>query len=446
MRTSLDREARLPGYYPSSWPVECGGNRRQKAAAGRLDAKDAVPMVTTSVNDRWNVMIIRRGPGELFLGGTMSAFTGPPPFGWLQRLDPETLEVTAESPALPCGDHVWCGAIAAHGNGDIVKINGCYVHRLDPNCQVTAERRLPVDQAHNGLLVLSDGTLITKDLRLAGQGPSTVTRLNPDTLELVGRPLALPEGSMGRIASDLTRDGEFIYIPGIERMWRIRVEPHHLVIDKTWAPRYRSEGGDQGLAWDGCISDGSLWVMDNGDIDSVRAIYGVHPNGRFPARDERLSWRRPAPWSGPQRLLRIGLDSGQIAAIAPFAATGGGIIAPPVHVPELDMCIAWDSINGGLAGISTSGDMLKTAWTLDVRPSMQPVVFPDSGELVINDFLDGEDYLIVVDMWSGELVSRVGTGSRIANGMFLTPGTDRDVYYCSTCAVARVQWSDPVSR
>lgn len=86
-------------------------------------------------------MMIRRAPGELFLGGTMSAFTGPPPFGWLQRLDPETLEVKAESPQLPCGDHVWCGSIAAHRNGDIIKVNGCYMHRLDHNCKVVAPRR-----------------------------------------------------------------------------------------------------------------------------------------------------------------------------------------------------------------------------------------------------------------------------------------------------------------
>ena len=77
---------------------------------------------------------------------------------------------------------------------------------------------------------------------------------------------------------------------------------------------------------------------------------------------------------------------------------------------------------------------------MNARSSMQPVVFPDSGELIINDFQDNEDYLIVVDIKSGELLDRVKTGSNLANGMFLTPGGDRDIFYCSTFAVARVQW------
>ncbi|GAF70992.1 unnamed protein product, partial [marine sediment metagenome] len=141
-----------------------------------------------------------------------------------------------------------------------------------------------------------------------------------------------------------------------------------------------------------------------------------------------------------QRLLRISLSDGAVTEIAPFGDVGGGIIAPPVHVAELNLCIAWDSINGGLAGISTQGDELEVAWHVDARPSMQPVVFPDSGELVINDFRDGDDQLIVVDMHSGDVVSRVSTGARVANGMFLTPGLDRDIYYCSTFAICRVQW------
>lgn len=438
--TALDRAGPLPGYHPSPWPVECGGNRRQKAAAGGVRARGAAAHVTTRTDDRWNVMFVRRGAGELYLGGTMPAFHGPPPFGWLQRVDPESLEPLAESPRLPCGGHVWCGAIAAYESGDLIKVNGSYLHRLDPDCRVVNEQRLPVDGAHNGLLVLSDGSIVTKDLRLAGQGASTVTRLKADGLELLGEPFRLPEGSMGRIASDLTDDGEFIYIPGIERLWRLRVEPGRLALDRDWAPRYRTEPGDQGLAWDGCISEGFLWIMDNGDIDSPRAIFSRRPNGRFDGPDARLSWRRPAPWRGAQRLLRVALQGGRVDAIAPFAAAGGGIFAPPVNVPELGLCIAWDSINGGLAGISTAGDALTVAWTVEARPTMQPVVFPETGELVINDYRDGDDGLIVVDMKAGEIVSRVSTGSRLANGMFLTPGADRDIYYCSTFAIARVQW------
>jgi hypothetical protein len=401
--------------------------------------------VVTSTNDRWNVMVIEREPGEWFLGGTMAAFSGPAPFGWVQRIDAESLEPLASSPDLLCGEHVWCGAILAHANGSIMSVNGSYLHRLDPvDLSVLAERQLPVDRSHNGLLALSDGTLITKDLRLEGQGGTTISRLDPDTLELIGEPLVLPEGSMGRIAADVTLAGhEHVYVPGTERIWRLRVDDDQMTVDE-WRPRYRTAGGPYGLAWDACLSDGACWIMDCGDIDSVRRIHTTHPNGRFSAAQaESLSWRRPAPWAGALRLVRIDLDDADdVRAIEPFGEPGGGIIAPPVNLPEHEMAVAWDSLNGGLAGIDTSGDGLDVAWHLDVRPSMQPVVFPESGELVINDFTrDGDDELIVVDVASGELLDRVATGSRIANGMFLTPGGDRDIFYCTTTTVARISWS-----
>ncbi len=60
---------------------------------------------------------------------------------------------------------------------------------------------------------------------------------------------------------------------------------------------------------------------------------------------------------------------------------------------------------------------------------------------MINDFRDNADHLIVVDIPIGEVIDDVATGSRVANGMSLTPGGDRDIYYCSTFAVARGRWS-----
>ena len=72
---------------------------------------------------------------------------------------------------------------------------------------------------------------------------------------------------------------------------------------------------------------------------------------------------------------------------------------------------------------------------------MQPVVFPESGELVINDFTEaGSDDLVVIDLETGGIKSRAATGATVANGMFLTAGDDRDVYYCTSGTLARVSW------
>ncbi len=443
--TELDRNQHHPGYWPSAWPVECGGNRRQKAAPGRLDASSGTASTVTRRNGRWNVMVVAREPGEWYLGGTMPAFSGPPPYGWVQRIDLDTMEPIVSSGELPCGDHVWCGATLAHANGSIHSVNGSYLHRLDPvDLTVLAERELPADRAHNGLLALSDGTLITKDLRLEGQGGTTITRLDPVDLEIIGEPLVLPEGSMGRIAADRAADGaDIVYVPGTEHLWCLRVDGAEITT-ADWLPRYRHQDDPWGLAWDACLSGGHCWIMDCGDVMSVRRIHTTVPNGRFTSPPgAELSWRHPAPWRGAQRLIRIAIDDpDDVSIIEPFGVAGGGIIAPPAFVPEFDMAIAWDSVNGGLAGVSTGDGELGLAWQLDVRPSMQPVVFPESGELVINDFTDqGTDDLIVVDIATGTLLDRVDTGSRIANGMFLTPTGDRGILYCTTTTVAHVRWS-----
>ena len=80
--TASDRASFHPGYWPSAWPVECGGNRRQKARSGRLDAASGRAEVVFRNTGRWNVMVIERGPGEWYAGGTLAAFTGPAPYGY----------------------------------------------------------------------------------------------------------------------------------------------------------------------------------------------------------------------------------------------------------------------------------------------------------------------------------------------------------------------------
>ena len=71
---------------------------------------------------------------------------------------------------------------------------------------------------------------------------------------------------------------------------------------------------------------------------------------------------------------------------------------------------------------------------------MQPVLFPESKELVINSFENNDDHLVVIDLSSGEILSKVALNSPLANGMFLTPGLKNDIFYCSTRTFARVSW------
>ncbi len=384
-------------------------------------------------------MFIHRAPGELYLTGTLPAFAGPAPYGWVQKIDPLNMEVLENSPELACGDHVWCGSIAAHQNGSLYNVNGRYLHSLDSKCQVILEKKLPVDQAHNGLLILADGSIITKDLRLTTS--STLTRLDPNTLEELHQPLLLPEPSMGRIAAQKKDGRECIYVPGNERIYRILIHPESFELDEYWQPTYRELTDTQGMAWDACISDDHLWLMDNGDIETVRAIFNQHPNGRFVEPVPSLDWRDPAPWSGQQHLIRISLHNGEIERITPFPASGGAIIAPPAFIPSKKLCVCWDSVNGGVAGVRSEEDSLEVVWSRpDVRPTMQPLVYEDTSYFVINHFDGASDHLLVMDIDSGDIVCDVDIGSPLANGMFLTPGQNNDVLYCSTVSYARISW------
>ncbi len=440
MIDSRDADAPLPGYWASVWPVECGGNRRQKAAGGAgLDLKDGERLTATvRQTDRWNVMFVQRDPGELYLQGTTCTLQ-PEPFGWVERVDPRTLEPLSESGPLPTGGHEWCGAVAVHENGDLYTVNGRYLHRLGPGCEVRVTRRLPTDQAHNGLLILCDGTIATKDLRLSE--PTTLLVLEPERLEVIAR-ADVPEPSMGRIAADATSEGTWIYVAGREHLFRYRWDSQRLDLDRGWQPRYRSDAeGTQGLAWDVSLVDGDVWLHDNGDILGVRVMFSHHPNGRAAIEDEQAGPPFPVPWKGPQRLLRFSAaDPNDASELVPFGTPEGWIIAPPLVHDRV--VVTWDSGNARLAAFEfREGGRFERRWEHRFRASIQPIVYPATRELVVNAEREEDgrliDEVVVLDLDSGRVKGRVAAGGR-ANGMFFCPGWNRDLYYCTWFKVARI--------
>lgn len=425
-KARLDYRTRLPGYYPSTWPVECGGPRRQKlvrSAGPGLQAGEKLVSTTRDMGG-WAVMLVQRGPGELFVQG--GAGVGPREFppavregdsaGWLERIDPRTLETIARSPDLSSGGHLWCGAVVVHENGDLYVANGRYCHRLNADCEVVAERKLPFDGPYNGLLILSDGNLLTKNLGHRPDQPCWFSVLEPEELRPTGEPFVIETPCMGRFSSDLTGSDEFVYTSSATEVLRLRYGSGTLSLDREWRADYATPGPEQSDGWDTCIGGDSIWMMDMG---------------------------RPPPWQGlapaPQRAFRFSLDDPDdrdvIDVIGKKNAWNPG---PPLYDPERRILVLYDTLNAEVVALRYEGPgKLDPLWRNGFRNSVQMMLYPDTGELVLEDSpaaLGGDDpsgNVVVVDVETGAERGRAPLDARGTLGMFLCPGFDRDFYFAS---------------
>jgi hypothetical protein len=431
--TGIDAAGAIPGYFDCAWPPDWGGPRRKKTArsAGLKLGPGERLVSTPRTNGEWNVMFIQRRPGELYVMGTNMPGSAERR-GWVEQVDPITLQTIARTVDLPSGGHTWCGAIVAHQNGDLYSVNGRFLHRLNAALEVIAERELPVDGPYNGVLIMPDGNLLTKDLRLR-EPNSRFAVLEPDLLR-VTHELELPEPSMGRIAAE-PGERTAIITPGTEHVFRLVYERGRLALDDTWRPVYRKPGGDHGLAWDSCIGGGSVWLMDNGDTPAVHQIHSTYPVGA-----SRGGAQRETTSAGAERLLRINFENAaDVTEVAPFDAPNGWVVAPPVFIDGHDVAVAYDTGNARMAAYRWRGERLERMWEGTVTNFLQPMVFGDTAELIVDDFrgADGDD-IVVLDLLSGEERGRCATGAALPNGMFLAPGWHRDLYYCTFGVIARI--------
>jgi hypothetical protein len=443
------------GYWPAPWSCEDGGPRRWgNAEVPGLGIRPGEELRVAATRRAFATdMLVRRKQSELY------ALRHPPPRGaqaapigaWVERLDPETLEVTARSATLPGGPY-WPGGIAAHANGDLHMVYGTWAHRLTPDLEVVASHRLPADRPHNSFVVLDSGDLVTKDCDApAGQEPSTVSVLDPETLLAVAPPLRLSEPSIARLASD----GESVIAVGTTRLFRLRLDRSagRLEIDPGWSPSYGPAPG-RSFGWDPVITDDHVLWMDNGRnrVDHTMLGSGVQPDPL------RLWWAR--------------LDDGSTRWVEISGLPHGTESNPPAWDPERRIVVAYDSGNAVVRAWRMEGDELVSLWRREgIAHAGHLILYPDTRELVVGDWrgpavlrnravrpllrtigsyiprtgfgtraalAGGGDELVVLDLDTGAEKARVAVPSPIQGFLFPAPGFGRDLYYQSLTTIARV--------
>ena len=122
------------------------------------------------------------------------------------------------------------GAAILGLNGSIYSVNGSYLHRLNADDLHVENERALVDCGHNGLLALGDGSLFTKDLRLDGQGVTTLSRFDETSSRSVLHspcPKVRPNASPPMLA----RWCRARYVPGTEHVFRVVIDGERMALD-----------------------------------------------------------------------------------------------------------------------------------------------------------------------------------------------------------------------
>jgi hypothetical protein len=415
------------GYWPSRWPGEDGGPCRLQRpltgdgpslAQGHVDVCSREAIAAT--------MVVQREPGQLFL---LRHTAGPDAISWVERVDPVTLETVARSADLP-GGPTWPGGMAAHANGTLHVVFGNHAHCLAPDLTLLASRELPRRLPYNSFVVVPDGHIVTKDFGgvLPGHDPAAHTPepaeilvLDPGSLEIVAR-CDLPEPSIARLSAD----GDTVYVVGTTTLWRARWDGARaaLTFDDAFAARYCNIEG-QTYGWDAVLALGAAWFLDNG-AGSERFIGTFRGQGISPA---------------PLHLVRVDLETAAVTLTEICGLPNGMVANLPVVDESRRIVVGYDSSNGVVAAFDIAADgTTAPRWRREQNHACHPLLFADTGELVMNDH-DADrmaDAIVVLDIETGEERVRVDSGSAVQSVLFPAAGFGRDFYYCSFAVLTRV--------
>ena len=281
-----------------------------------------------------------------------------------------------------------------------------------------------MNEPYNSFVILDNGLVVTKNL--SRRTPARLTVLDPQTLEPVGQDTVCAEPSVARLSAL----GNCVYVVGLRSILRYHwdARQQRLVRDDGWSWDYIGSSS-QTHGWDVVLDGENAWFMDNG-------------HHRYVHRMVAAGVSRTA-----NRLLRVSLSDAQDHdAIDVCGLAGGSITNPPLVDVKRGIVIGYDSANRHLQAWSLRAHSAQRRRAeLTPRWQRRPfgcashmILYPGSGELVINDYRHHGEEVVVLDIDTGQERGRVRSGGVMQGVVFPSVGFGRDFYWSSMGRLARV--------
>lgn len=411
----------MSGYLNGPWPAEDGGPQRLQSST-RLPGLSIQPderLRCTSRITLISTMTVLGDPGEVYLltHSALRAHLGLPTTACVERIDPHTLKPIFRSPRLR-GGPMWPGGMAIHRNGDLYVVYGRHAHRLDRQCAPLASLQLPVDQAYNSFVILDNGLIVTKNLSESTRALLTV--IDPETMRTACAHTECPEPSIARLSAI----GDLVYVVGVSSIFRYRWDIATLSLkrDPDWQQDYIGDR-QQSYGWDVVLNGDHAWFMDNGKHTYFRKMIGAGVNPTA------------------NRLIRVSMsDPTDASALEISGKRGGSITNPPLFDAARKIIVAYDSANSFLRAwrFEPSSRELAPLWQKSpFGCASHMILYQQTGELVINDFRNGGEEVVVLEIESGKELARCRCGGWNQGVVFPSPGWERDFYWSSMDRLTR---------
>ncbi len=367
-----------------------------------------------------STMTLLGAPGEVYLltHSALRAKVGLATTACVERIDPQSLKTVCRSPRL-AGGPMWPGGMALHRNGDLYVVYGRYLHRLNRACEPQARLQLPVNQPYNSYVILDNGLLVTKNL--SDQTAARLTVVDAQTMQPACADTLCPEPSIARLSSIRNT----VYVVGVRSIFRYhwQDDSSSLVPDADWRFDYIGDSG-QSYGWDVVLDGTNAWFMDNGKHSYFIRMIG---NGVQPT---------------PNRLIRVSmLDASDHQVLPVCGLAGGSITNPPLIDLQRQIVIGYDSANRHLQAwrFDAAAKALTPLWHKSAFGcASHMILYPQSGELVINDYRRGAEEVVVLAIESGAELARVRCGGLNQGVVFPSVGWGRDFYWSSMDRLTRV--------
>ena len=410
------------GYLATPWPGEDGGPQRlQLPRAGlALGLRAGEKLRCTSRRTWMSTMTLLGAPGEVYLltHSVLRAKLGLPTTACVERIDAQSLKTLERSPRL-AGGPMWPGGMALHRNGDLYVVYGRYLHRLDRACQPQAQLRLPVNEPYNSFVILDNGLLVTKNL--SEKTPALLSVIDAETMRPAGADTQCPEPSIARLSAI----GNTVYVVGVRSIFRYhwRDALGALEFDADWRFDYIGESS-QSYGWDVVLDGESAWFMDNGAHRYVIRMIG---NGVS---------------ATPNRLIRVSMrDASDHQTLDVCGLAAGCITNPPLIDLQRKIVIGYDSANRHLQAwrFDPASSSLTPLWQKTAFGcASHLLLYPQTGELVCNDYRHGGEEVVLLAIESGTELGRVRSGGLMQGVVFPGAGWGRDFYWSSMDRLTRV--------